>query len=112
MGEIIYWKKYDEPKMVYDPVRRKDVEVSGEFVCNDDRVAAFTIFGHMSVIIPGNQMYVSAEIVSKEMPNGKVYRERFTESEPKENLEEILIARAEEWLKNWHPENDLPEYYD
>lgn len=45
MGEVIYWKEYDEPKKVVDFLSKKEMEVKGTWVCNDERVDWVAVIG-------------------------------------------------------------------
>lgn len=99
MGDIIYWKKFDEPKIVFDPVSKKDKEITGEWICGDDRVDAFTVYGCMSGT--GTQMHLGADIKTKVMPNGKIYRRTFRITTVKENSLEEIVSMSERWLQDF-----------
>lgn len=46
----IYWKQYDEPKTFWCPIQKKDIQISGGYMCTDDRVKGFAIVGGMSAL--------------------------------------------------------------
>ena len=99
MGEIIYWKEFDEPKPYSYMVGEKNHkgESTGEYVCEDKKVERFIIMSYLrNTDLVEGEIGVRAELVMK---NGE--RKSFnptTDSANKWN--EDLISQAEEYLKS------------
>lgn len=102
MGNIIYWKQYDEPRKYYDQIFEKDREVTGEYFCTDERVERFWVFGCSSIDPSKTGIQMKSTMILK----GK--EERW-ESEPIEvcldpdNAQETidnLISQAEQYLQS------------
>lgn len=50
MAELIYWNKYETPKPYSHKIGDKvySGEISGEYICADERVESFTFIGFLS----------------------------------------------------------------
>lgn len=99
MGNVIYWKQYDEPKKVYDPLFRCEREVSGQYECTDERVESFWIIGSMSAKPKDERAYLKGNLYFKngdrwETPN-VIYSELTSEQ-----ITQDLISRAEQYLQS------------
>lgn len=99
MGEIIYWKQYDEPIRSTDARTLKEYVLEGEFVCTDERVSnvwSYVSF-HPTSVDNADLQYVLALFFKdksrKEFKSGKI---------PKNDLYEfgLLIQEAEEYIKS------------
>jgi len=97
MGEIIYWKKYDEPKKVYNPALQREVEVTGEYVCTDERVEKYWEYGSASRFPSDNSIIAYATMLFK---NGDRWLSKPATIERIHSGIDVLIKEAEEYLKS------------
>lgn len=92
MGEIIYWKKFRRPKMVHDPILNAERELTGTWICKDDRVKWFGIVGYLKST--GNEMGIKGELLLKDGS-----RQSFIPKEIHNKVDDDLVKMAEEYLK-------------
>lgn len=52
MGSKIYWKQYDKPVKVFDPIMKVEREIIGKFICEDERIIHFDFVGAASFTSP------------------------------------------------------------
>lgn len=108
MGNIIYWKELDEPIKYIDPITKKEVIKTGDYVCKDERVSKFWIYGSASANPSDGKMYARSSLLFKKK-DGEDKFERW-ESEKVEmrfnpdNAQEAidnLINQAEQYLQSF-----------
>ena len=94
MGKIIYWEEYDEPIKYTDPVNGKEYEKKGDYVCNDERVEKYVVWGYLKNALPNSEMGIQAGLFMKDGT-----REQFIPTiESAAQWEENLIQQAEHYL--------------
>lgn len=105
MGEIIYWKKYDEPIRMFDPVLKCERERLGEFVCKDERVIYFDFVGGFSPTGPTIRCYAvfvfkdgseHREEINLAMP----MHELMAAADPEKMQQDFYILQAEQYLQS------------
>lgn len=100
MGEVIYWKEYDESHIVYDPILKRTVDVTGEWVCDDERVEMIAITGSLPPTIKHGQNELRIGIYLT-LKNGEEFSEReFVTPETAQSVMSNLISQAEAYLTN------------
>lgn len=52
MGTLVYWHKYDEPIKHYDDFLKKEVEITGEWKCDNPLVEKGWFIGYLNPIHP------------------------------------------------------------
>jgi len=87
--KTIYWKEFDEPK---DGVK-------GEFVCEDERVKSFQIFGSLSANPSNDEMVCFGIIFFKDGSRWDTPRIKVTVENHKTIYDEIT-SQAEEYIKS------------
>jgi hypothetical protein len=92
---VIYWKQYDKPKVVYDPIFKTEREFHGEWLSTDGRVEWFAILGGVSARPVDAKMKIFGEMLLKDGT-----RQSFYEDEIDNKVEERIIERAEQYLKS------------
>lgn len=105
MGEIIYWKKFDEPKIHItrysssDGIEGKiESKQYGVWCCSDERVDIFNLTAALNPSLTKKGLELTALIIFK---NGEHYIQRKEVTpDTAEDTEKILISQAEEYLKS------------
>lgn len=94
MGEVIYYKKYDEPLVVEYKGRDGQVKqnkVDGAYVCTDERVEKFWIYGGTG-ISKDSPMVSYAAFMFK---NGERYEKQLTTKDWEGEAEKYLSELPE-----------------
>jgi len=96
MGDIIYWKEWEQPKKWVETIRGKSYDrvVTGEYLCKDERVEKFWMYGTASM---RGRPFLSI-VASLIMKDGSRWESVPIESESPEDVEK-LIELAEQYLK-------------
>ena len=68
MGQIIYWNKFDEPKKFKEKINSKVYkrELTGEWICKDDRVDKVWFHGGLSTKEGDNEIGMWASFIFKD----------------------------------------------
>ena len=111
MSNIIYWEEYKEPKTYTDPISKKEVSVSGKYVCSDDRVERVWITMGLGAIPKdgdaSNSHYANYDcIVCCQLLMKDGYRKQYCISSNWENIPvEKVINEAEKYLESLPKQN-------
>lgn len=95
MGEIIYWKKFDEPKVIKQILGEGSaigIEMSGEYVCTDERVELVNMYGGLGPR-SGDEMILFFGVLFK---NGSWHKCRINLPATQEEIEH----QAEQYLQS------------
>lgn len=106
MGDIIYWKQYDEPRKWFDPIVKKEMESTGQFVCEDERVERAWVTVGMGIFPKdgdlGNGRHDNYDCIiccHLLMKDGE-RKEFITKSDWDNANEKPSISQAEQYLRN------------
>lgn len=98
MGEIIYWKEFDEPTKVHHPYLGGWSIQKGEYVCKDERVKQFFFCGVRSEL--EDEYFFFGKLIMK---NGTPWESQtfirtWEWGEEPEEIKDKIISQAEQYL--------------
>lgn len=97
MGEIIYWKEFDEPKIVQQEFPPEKITLYGRYICTDETVKSIRIFGWADTQRETPTFFLKIELM---LIGSTWQRGLYSSQKSYIDLSNELISQAEQYLQS------------